>query len=60
MESTAGKGVDFDAPLIAKPYRKNDLARVLDEVLKRPEMGPAPEANAGARADRLTGVRWQQ
>jgi PAS domain S-box-containing protein len=60
MESTAGKGVDFDAPLIAKPYRKNDLARVLDEVLKRPEMGPAPEANAGARGDWLTGVRWQQ
>jgi PAS domain S-box-containing protein len=60
MESTDGKDVDFDAPLIAKPYRKNDLARVLDDVLKCPEMGPAPEENAGARPDWLTGTRWQQ
>jgi CheY-like chemotaxis protein len=30
IEATAGIDVDLDAPLITKPYRKSDLARVLD------------------------------
>src|SRR6516165_1579271 len=46
-DSIVGADVDLDAPLIAKPYRKNDLAKVLDQVLKGPAM-PAVSVSAVA------------
>jgi len=42
-ESTAGTDLDLDAPLITKPYRKNDLARVLEQVLSQSEISPMRE-----------------
>src|SRR5262249_55936019 len=51
-DSIVGAEVDRDAPLIAKPYRKNDLARVLDQVLKGPEV-PAVTVSAVTQLERL-------
>jgi signal transduction histidine kinase/FixJ family two-component response regulator len=58
--STGGTDVDLDAPLLAKPYRKDDLARALDQVLKRPEISPMPGASVDGRSDRLASVTWRQ
>jgi hypothetical protein len=33
IKATAGIGIDLDAPLIPKPYRKSDLERVLRATL---------------------------
>jgi signal transduction histidine kinase/CheY-like chemotaxis protein len=59
-ESTAGTDGDLDAPLIAKPYRKNDLARTLDQIFNPPEIAPAPGVDTGARSDRLASGAWHQ
>jgi PAS domain S-box-containing protein len=59
-QATGDRDGDLDAPLIAKPYRKNELARVLDQIFNPPEIAPARGVDTGARSDRPASGAWHQ